>query len=214
MKKTLENTAAQTAVPALQEENSLYNETKLRRLCTVMTLMLVWLFLWALVLKLGSETLLVRNYTNLKDMTLRERILWDLIPFNYRGTDYWKMRQFIDTVLNCFVFAPFGVILNYVFKKPNLLRNAALCLLFSISVETMQMLTLLGNPATEDLITNVTGCFIGYALYRLVFCRLSTRSLVKTATVVNAFLVIPVIFSIITTANALDLIVQIITRTL
>ena len=44
------------------------NENKIRKLATACAIMFSWILIWALVLKLGSETLIVRNYTNLKDM--------------------------------------------------------------------------------------------------------------------------------------------------
>ena len=54
------------------------SKATVRRLAVLCMVMFAWLLVWALVLKLGSEILLVRNYNNLKDMTFEERILWDL----------------------------------------------------------------------------------------------------------------------------------------
>ena len=139
---------------SLREKYLPYDEVSLRRLALATTFMFSWILVWALVFKLGNEVLLVGNYTNLKDMTLEERILWDLIPFNYRGEGEYKLKLIMDTVLNCFVFAPLGVTFCYIFKKVNVWRNAAICLAFSIGVELLQLVTILGNPATEDLITN------------------------------------------------------------
>ena len=107
----------------LMEENISHHENYEKRIVSLSLMavgMLAWILIWALVFKLGSEVLLVRNYTNLKDMTIEERILWDIIPFQYRGDEYWKMRQFLDTILNCFILAPLGVLLCYAFKKDNL----------------------------------------------------------------------------------------------
>ena len=191
-----------------------YNEATLRRLAIIMTVMYIWFLIWALVFKLGREDLLIRNYTNLKNMTYTERILWDLIPFNYRGTEYWKAHQVISTVLNCFVFAPFGVAFCYIFKKKNVWRDAAICLGISLLVEMTQLFTILGNPATEDLITNVAGCFIGFAFYQLILKRLSEKSSVWFFAVANLCLSIGVIYSLVTTAVAADTIFKIVTRAL
>ena len=199
---------------AMQEKYLPYDEKTLCRLARVASVSFSIILIWALVFKLGSEILLIRNYTNLKDMTFEERILWDLIPFNYRGEDYWIMRQIIDTVLNCFVFAPLGVTLCYVFKKPNVWRNAAICLGFSVCVELTQLFTVLGNPSTEDLLTNVAGCFIGYGFYRLIFKRLSVKRNVQICAIANVFLVLGVIFAIVTMAIASDTIIRIITKTI
>ena len=198
----------------IREKYLPYNEKTIHRLVMATIIMFSWLLIWALVFKLGSEILLFRNYTNLKDMTLEERILWDIIPFNYRGTDYWKLRQFIDTILNCFVFAPLGVALCYVFKKQNVWRNALICFGFSLLVEMLQLFTTLGNPSTEDLITNVVGCFIGFGIYRLIFQRLSVKQNVKFWAAANVLLVACTIFSLITTIIAAELIFGIITKPL
>lgn len=190
------------------------NENRIRRLAIACAIMLSWLLIWALVFKLGSETLLVRNYTNLKDMTFKERILWDLIPFNYRGDEYWKSRQILDTVLNCFVFAPLAIFLCYVFEKKNLFRDVAICFGFAVLVEATQLFTILGNPATEDLITNTLGCFIGYAIYCLILKRISLRKSAILLTLVCVMISVATVFSLVTTAMSADVIFKIITRTL
>lgn len=191
-----------------------HNKTTVKRLAVACALMFSWLLIWALMFKLGSEILLARNYTNLKDMTFEERIMWDLIPFNYRGTDYWKMRQFVDTILNCFVFAPLGIAFCYIFEKRNILRDALICLGFSLLIESIQLITMLGNPATEDLITNVAGCFIGHIIYSLIFKRLSVKNSAIFFKVVTVFLFFSSAFALVTTAMSLDLIIKIVTRTL
>ena len=112
-----------------------YNETTLRKLVISATVMYFWILIWALVLKLGDEGILIRNYTNLKELTLWERILWDLIPFNYRPAEGGLVNLLLDTLLNCFVFAPIGVAFGYLFKKTNILRDAAICLGISLLIE-------------------------------------------------------------------------------
>ena len=189
-------------------------EKGIRRLALVATGMFAWILVWALVLKLGSEIMLVRNYHNLKDMTMMERIMWDIIPFNYRGEGYWKMRQFLDTILNCFILAPLGVLLCYVFKKDNVWRNALLCLGFSLCIEILQLFTTVGNPATEDLITNTVGCFIGYGIYRWGFRRLNEKNTYRILLVSNVVLGVVVVFSFITIGIASDTILKIIMKTL
>ena len=198
----------------LREKYLPYDEATLRRQALATTFLFSWILIWALVFKLGSELLLVGNYTNLKDMTIEERILWDLIPFNYRGEGEYKLKLIMDTVLNCFVFAPLGVTLCYVFKKVNVWRNAAICLAFSIGVELLQLATILGNPATEDLITNTVGCFIGFGLYHLIFKRISVRNSVKTLAVVNTLLAIVGIVALVTLVMSGETIIGLITRTL
>ena len=199
---------------SLREKYLPYDEATLRRQALATTFLFSWILIWVLVFKLGSELLLVGNYTNLKDMTIEERILWDLIPFNYRGEGEYKLKLIMDTVLNCFVFAPLGVTLCYVFKKVNVWRNAAICLAFSVGVELLQLATILGNPATEDLITNTVGCFIGFGLYHLIFKRISVKNSVRTLAVVNTLLAIVGIVALFTLVMSGETIIGIITRTL
>ena len=197
-----------------EKEDVEQSEKKIRGLAILATAMLAWLLVWALVLKLGSKEMLVRNYNNISALTLKERILWDLIPFRYRGTEEWQFRQKIDTVLNCFVLAPFGVTLCYIFKKENVWRNAALCLGFAVCIEALQLLTLVGNPATEDLITNPLGCFIGYGFYKLIFRRLNPKQTTRFLIVSNIILALAVVFSVVTIAIEFDTIIKVLTRTL
>jgi glycopeptide antibiotics resistance protein len=201
--------------PKTARENfSPYNEVTLKRLVIAATTMYFWLIIWALVLKLGNEAILVGNYTNLKALTLRERIMWDIVPFNYRGEGLYKVKIIMDTALNCLVFAPFGVAFGYLFKKTNILRDAALCLGLSLLIELTQLATMLGNPATEDLITNVAGYFIGFALYKLVFARLSVKNSVRVMACVCIIFAAATVFSIAATADSAEVICKIITRTL
>lgn len=201
-------------IKEIQEKYLPYTEKTIKRLSISAAIMILWIMIWALVFKLCDENILGMTYNNLKELTPMERIMWDLIPFNYRGTDYWKMRQMIDTALNCFVFAPFGVLFCYIFKKKNVFRDAGICLVICISIELLQLATMLGNPATEDLITNTLGCFIGHGINALAFDRMSLKAKTIIVSAVNLILVGGSIYAIVTTIGAADTIYGIITRTL
>ncbi len=214
MENNQKKSIALTKIKLFREKHLPYNEHTLRRLAISASIMFVWLFIWALVFKLGRVDLLERNYNNLIEMTLMERIMWDIIPFNYRGTEYMKFLQVVVTVLNCFIFAPFGVTFQYIFKKQNVLRDALICFGFSLSVEVIQTLTILGNGATEDLITNVAGYFIGLGIYFLIFKRLSAKHNVRIFAAFNVIFAITTVFSFVSTAMASEIIFKIVTRTL
>ena len=67
-----------TPVQEMLKENVPHHENHEKKVVFLALMavgMLVWVLIWALVFKLGSEVLLVRNYTNLKDMTMMERIM-------------------------------------------------------------------------------------------------------------------------------------------
>ena len=191
-----------------------YTETTVRKLTLICSIMFLWLLIWALVFKLCDEEMIVTNYYNLRYMTLKERIEWDLIPFNYRGEAEYKVKQMIATVLNCFVLAPLGVLFPFVFKKMNVLRDAGICLLIVTTIESLQLITTLGNPATEDFITNMAGYFIGLAFYHLIFKRLHVKQNVVFFSIVSVLLAAATVYSLITTVNTAEIIYKIITRTL
>ena len=188
------------------------SERIMRALAISLTVMVVWILVWALVLKLCNRDDMINNYYNLKDMSLIDRIKWDLIPFNYRGSDDLIRNQIIITVLNCFVLAPFGVTFRYIFKKTNLLRDLAFCFAFSFAIETIQLFTPIGNPATEDLITNVFGYFIGLVFYYVFIKRLSAKWGAFIFTLFNLAAVALTAYSVVTTVEAAPLIYQLITR--
>ena len=201
-------------IKKMQEKYLTYTEETVRNLSISAAIMLLWIMIWALVFKMCDTEMLTRTYINLKELTPIERIMWDLIPFNYRGTDYWKMRQMIDTLLNCLVFAPYGVLFCYIFKKKNVFRDAGICLGICIFIEMLQFATMLGNPATEDLITNTLGCFIGHGINALVFDRMSLKAKTIIVSTVNLTLIGVSIYAIITTIDAAEIIYGVITRTL
>lgn len=189
-------------------------ERSLRRLAIAITVMLVWLYIWVLVLKLCDHELLIGNYNNLKSLTLKERILWDLIPFNYRGDEATKRMLFVDSLLNCLILAPLGILLGYVFRKRRIWRDVALCLGFSLFIELLQMLTMLGNPAPEDLLTNTVGYFVGLALHQLLLRRLTTKQSVILFSVLTVICSAATLFSLFTTLQSIDLLTQILSKTL
>lgn len=200
-------------IEAIREKYLPYNEKTSRILAISLTVMYAWILIWALIFKLCIDRDLITNYYNLRNMTAIERIMWDIIPFNYRGEGEYKMMLIVATILNCFVFLPFGVTLNYVFKKKNILRDAGLCLGFSLLIESVQLLTPLANPATEDLITNLAGYFIGLAVYYILFRRISTKNTVRIALVINILFAVVVVYSFITFIGSAELILKLLTRT-
>lgn len=197
----------------LGEKHLTNNDKTLRILAISLTVMYAWILIWALIFKLCNNAELIQNYYNLRNMTALERIMWDIIPFNYRGEGMYRTMLVVGTVLNCFVFVPFGVTLNYVFKKRNILRDAGLCLAFSLFIESMQLLTPFANPATEDLITNTFGYFVGLGIYYLLFRRLKTKINVRIALALNVIFAAVVVYSLITYIGSAGLIFKLLTRT-
>ena len=196
-----------------QKLQSLFScdEREQRRAVAFATGAYVVVLFWALWLKFNDFHMVVLNYQWLSKMTVQERFLYDIIPFQIRF-DFWN--QLIQFPANAIVFAPFGVFLNHLFKKKNILRDLAICFGVSLSIEIVQLLTIIGSFATSDLIMNTLGYFIGLAVYYLIFARLSTQQTVWFYRVVDAILFVALIVVIVTTIGNWELISAILTRTL
>lgn len=88
----------------------------------------------------------------------RFEINLNLIPFLGMIAD-WK-----NCILNVLLFVPLGVLLPMVWEKFRTKRNTVLFGLgMSLAVEVFQMFTFRATDV-NDLITNVTGAFLGYLL--------------------------------------------------
>ena len=73
-----------------------------------------------------------------------------------------------DTVLNVFLFIPFGFFLSLMYKKYNHISKIALTgVLLSLAIEFVQMFGM-GSTDINDLITNTIGTCLGYCLYILL----------------------------------------------
>ncbi len=187
------------------------DERALRREVIVATSLYIFILLWLLCLKFGNAEMLACNYINLSELTLRERFLYDIVPFYTRQN---HTLQWIEFFANSLVFAPFGVLFNYLFTKRNILRDFALCLGLSLSIEVFQLFTLLGGFATVDLIMNSLGYFVGLALYYLIFKKCSVKTCVWICRVAN-FIFLPLfLYALVTTLENGELILAILMRTL
>ena len=75
----------------------------------------------------------------------------------------------IDTILNVILFMPLGFFLPLLYKEYKTIGKVTLAgFILSLSIELVQ---LFGRGATDinDLITNVIGTIIGYAIYKLFY---------------------------------------------
>ncbi len=187
------------------------NEAALRREVIVALALYIFILVWALCLKFCRTQMLVQNYINLSELTLRERFLWDIVPFYTRQN---HTVQWLEFFANSLVFAPFGVLLNYLFAKRNILRDFALCFGFSLSIEVFQLFSLLGGFATVDLIMNALGYFVGFGLYYLIFKKRSVKTCVWVCRIANFIFLILFIYAFATTIENRELIIAILTRTL
>ena len=166
---------------------------------------------WALWLKFNDFRMVVLNYQWLSKLTVKERFLYDIIPFQIR---FDFINQFVQFPANAIVFAPLGVFLPYTFKKKSIWRDVAICFGISLAIELVQLFTCIGSFATADLIMNTVGYFIGFAVYKWICSKLLLCTTVWGCRAVNAVLLIALIAVVVTTINNWEMIVAIFTRTL
>lgn len=187
------------------------DEHTLRRDALISTVMFSLLLPWMLLLKFNKVYLMRRGYLGFVSLSLKQRFLLDLVPFRFTE-DY--VNQIIVILLNCIIFAPFGVVFNTLFKKKSIRRDLLICFLISFAIEIIQLFTMLGGFATIDLITNTLSYFIGLLVFRLVFARISVNWNVRIYRIANVIMLPLVIIAIVTTVGNFDVIWGILTRTL
>ena len=188
-----------------------YDERMLRLEVVFALCLYTFILLWIVCLKFGNAEMLQRNYINLTELTLEERFLWDIVPFHTRQNHELQRMEFIA---NSRIFAPLGILLNYAFKKRNIFRDIVICFTFSLAIEVFQLYSLLGGFATEDLIMNTLGYFVGLILYYAIFKKRTVKTCIWVCRIAN-FILLPVfIYALVTTLQNWELIVSILNRTL
>ena len=188
-----------------------YDAHVLRREAWIATGLYIFILLWVLCLKFCNAQMLTQNYINLSELTLRERFLWDIVPFYTRQN---HTLQWLEFFANSLVFAPFGVLLNYMFAKRSVLRDFALCVGLSLSIEVFQLFTLLGGFATVDLIMNSLGYFVGLGIYYLIFKKRTMKICIWTCRVANFVFLVLFIYAFGTTLQNGELILAILKKQL
>ena len=187
------------------------DERENKRAVAFATCAYIIVLFWALWLKFNDFYMVVLNYQWLSEMTVKERFLYDIVPFQIR---YDFIRELLQFPANAIVFAPFGVLLNHLFSKKNIWRDLAICFGISLSIEIVQLFTIIGNFATADLIMNTLGYFIGGPFYYLIFAKLSTKQTVWVYRVADTILFVTLIVVAVTTIDNWELISAILTKTL
>lgn len=187
------------------------NEVGIKHLAILASILYAFGAIWALWLKFNDNQSIILGYRWLQKMSIWERFLYDLVPFNIR---FDFDGQFGEILANCIVFAPYGLAFPLIFKKRNFLRDIGICFLFSLFIELLQLFTTIGSFATVDLITNTAGYFIGYAAYKWVVSKLSVKAKVCLLWGSSIFLVGVLIFATVRTAQSMDVIIGVLTRTI
>lgn len=79
----------------------------------------------------------------------------------------YLMEKAVINVLNVIMFIPVGLLLGFGFKKITWKKVLLIGLGISFSIELIQFILKRGLCETDDLIHNLLGCIIGFAIYNL-----------------------------------------------
>lgn len=162
---------------------------------TIFVLYLILLF-WILYLKGNWISALYTNYYRLRGLTVWERLLRNIIPFSEyfnNGKGFWyNLWDAKDFILNIIAFLPLGIYLSYFFKKHKLLKVTLVSFLFTLAIESMQLLTILGAFCGDDLLANTLGGVFGYLIYRKIYTykRTFALNIASIVTLILAFLLL------------------------
>ena len=192
-------------------ELAILREDRIKALAIIASVQFSLILVWMLWLKFGEEFYILRTYNAFSHYTLKERFLFELVPFIHTF-DHDTFKRILNIALNTIVFAPFGVLFNLTFEKKSVVRDMFICLCFSIAIELTQLFTIIGSFASEDLITNPVGYLFGLAFFKLFFARLRPRYQQRLLSDCNVCLFALIIIATVRTVNCFDLIMDILLR--
>ena len=140
----------------------------------------IWKFLFSIyillvlnfiVIKFNGEVQLVINkiQSNIQRRNNGESFA-NLVPFRTIETyisDLSFSVAFMNIFGNIIPFIPLGFLIPMAFpSRRNLIKTMISCFLIIISVETLQLILLLGIFDIDDIILNLLSCFIGFILFK------------------------------------------------
>lgn len=111
---------------------------------------------------------------------------WKVIPEIFtRG-----IRSIIDThkLLNVLMFAPIGLALPFMQKRPGFGRTVLVGFCFTFGIEFLQGFSSQRDGNIDDVICNTLGVIVGYLLYlliKLLFPKFTAKCMVKAAAHLN-----------------------------
>lgn len=106
--------------------------------------------------------------------------IWNanLIPFRSIAPQlkylpqWWALKNILA---NIFVFVPFGVLLPAAFPRVRPFGKSLACsVALILFIELFQLITMLGIFDVDDILLNLIGCLVGYALFAIAsffFCK-------------------------------------------
>lgn len=196
-------------------------EKQFKFLSTCIFIMYFIIIIWIITFKCNLIQSITDTYLFFKEMTIIERINFDLVPFKdyIEGPFISQINTIIeDDILNILFFVPLGMYASLFIKKHKFIKVILFSFLLSLFFEIFQLFSLIGSFSTKDLITNVLGSIIGYFIYRLMYKKENSQLKLKVYNVISTIVVVILIFicvyAIYNTILNIDLYISIIKRTL
>lgn len=196
-------------------------EKQFKFLSTCIFIMYFIIIIWIITFKCNLVLSITDTYLFFKEMTVIERINFDLIPFKdyIEGPFISQIKTIIeDDILNILFFVPLGMYASLFIKKHKFIKVFLFSFLTSLFFETFQLFSLIGSFSTKDLITNVLGSIIGYFIYRLMYKKENSQRKIKIYNVISTIVVVIlffiVVYAIYNTILNIDLYISVIKRTL
>lgn len=186
-------------------------QKKLNKLIKIGIVIYILVLIWIVYFKFGNIYLVWHNAFSISHLSPLERFMFDIIPFDFSNSpDSQLLSQIFDEFLNGLIFAPFGVALPLLNKKIKILPQLLFCFGLSLIIEITQYFTAIGGLASDDLIMNTLGYFLGLIFYYLVFKKLKDKTNYRVFIIVNTLLFIVVIIGVITVVPSFTRYIEII----
>lgn len=196
-------------------------EKQFKFLSTCIFIMFFIIIIWIITFKCNLVQSITDTYLFFKEMTVIERIKFDLVPFKdyIEGPFISQIKTIIeDDILNILFFVPLGMYASLFIKKHKFIKVFLFSFLLSLFFETFQLFSLIGSFSTKDLITNVLGSIIGYFIYRLMYKKENSQRKIKIYNVISTIVVVIlffiVVYAIYNTILNIDLYISVLKRTL
>lgn len=191
----------------------------LKLLSKIVFISYLLLLIWIVVFKCNLIFSLTQGYEYMKTLTISERIVMYLIPFeDYINSPIYSplSTKLSDGFLNILIFIPLGLYLAFFIENKKFAKIIFISFGLSIIFEIFQLFSLIGSFQTEDLILNVLGSIIGFLFYKLLFKNQALRlKILNICSLVVIGVCIPIIvYAVVNTIKNFDIYIAIFNRSL
>lgn len=175
------------------------------------------IFIWIVIFKCSLVDDLKITHQTISKLSFYERILnpseIESLIYRIQIGEYFH-RSILEPLLNIVIFVPIGLYITFFQKEKSILNTFLVSLAMSLSIELIQLATMIGGFSFLDLITNVIGGVIGYSAYRIIYREKRIRIL-NIISIVLLSISAPIsIFGIISTIANIDFYIDVVLRRL